>query len=266
MDAVFRALADPGRRALLDALRQRDGQSIIALTSVLPEMTRFGVAAHLDVLVEAGLATKVRVGREQRHFLNAVPLQEVAGRWLSEFSSAQASVLLALRDRLETDNRQERSMTDQIPEHGFEPDVVYRIAIRATPERIWQALTEIDVPRSWMWHTTIHSDWMAGSSYRMSSGDEDLIVGTVVAVDPPHHLLMTFDARWDAESQGEPAGHLEYRLQDAGDGVTELTVALRGLSGSTAAAAVRDTPEIYSALKTVLETGTALRSVLSAAL
>ena len=86
MAPVHRALADPGRRVLLDRLFERDGQTLGQLCAHLPGMTRFGVMKHLGVLEEAGLVSTQRVGREKRHFLNPVPIRLVHDRWTGKFA------------------------------------------------------------------------------------------------------------------------------------------------------------------------------------
>lgn len=101
MDDVFKALADDGRRALLDALRERDGQSLAELCEVLPNMTRFGVMKHLRVLEDAGLVLVERSGRSKHHFLNPVPIREVHDRWIAPYREPLVVGLLALRDRAE---------------------------------------------------------------------------------------------------------------------------------------------------------------------
>ncbi len=101
MDEVFKALADESRRALLDALRDRDGQSLTELCDVLPEMTRFGVMKHLRVLEDAHLIVAERVGRTKRHHLNPVPIREIHDRWISRYAEPLVAGLLALRDRAE---------------------------------------------------------------------------------------------------------------------------------------------------------------------
>src|SRR5579871_6239869 len=100
MDAVFRALADPTRRGLLDELHARDGQSLSALEAKLP-MTRFGVMKHLRVLEEAGLVVTRRRGREKLHFLNPVPIRLIHDRWVSKYAEPWAATLTALKRTLE---------------------------------------------------------------------------------------------------------------------------------------------------------------------
>src|SRR4030095_7200726 len=100
MDAVFKALADPTRRRLLDALFKKDGQTLSALEARLP-MTRFGVMKHLRVLEEARLIVTKRRGREKLHFLNPVPIRLVHDRWVSKYAAPWAAALSGLQRRLE---------------------------------------------------------------------------------------------------------------------------------------------------------------------
>ena len=103
IDDVFKALADPTRRRLLDELFEEDGQTLSALEQRLP-MTRFGVAKHLKVLEEAGLVTTRRRGREKLHFLNPVPIREVHDRWVSKYAEPWASALTGLKHDLERED------------------------------------------------------------------------------------------------------------------------------------------------------------------
>ena len=100
MDDVFRALADPTRRSLLDELFKEDGQTLTSLEQRLP-MTRFGVMKHLKVLEEAGLVVTRRRGREKLHFLNPVPIRLIHDRWVSKYSEPWVSGLTGLKDELE---------------------------------------------------------------------------------------------------------------------------------------------------------------------
>lgn len=104
MDEVFKALADPTRRELLDQLFERDGQTLSALEERLP-MSRFGVMKHLKVLEGAGLVTTRRRGREKLHFLNSVPIRLIHDRWVSKYAQPWASALSELKQELEEDER-----------------------------------------------------------------------------------------------------------------------------------------------------------------
>ena len=128
MDDVFRALADPTRRSLLDALFAQDGQSLAALEGRLP-MSRFGVMKHLRVLEEAGLVVTRRRGREKLHFLNPVPIRLVHDRWVSKYSEPWAASLSALKTTIE----------------GEAMEKVFEIYIKTTPERLWEAITDDDM-------------------------------------------------------------------------------------------------------------------------
>jgi DNA-binding transcriptional ArsR family regulator len=99
-DRVFKALADPTRRFLLDLLFTRDGRTLTELESEL-EMTRFGVMKHLRVLEDAGLVVARRSGREKLHFLNPVPIRLIHDRWIDKYSERQVSALVDLKSELE---------------------------------------------------------------------------------------------------------------------------------------------------------------------
>jgi DNA-binding transcriptional ArsR family regulator len=102
-DLVFKALADPTRRFLLDRLYKRDGRTLSELESEL-EMTRFGVMKHLRVLEDAGLVVTKRAGREKLHFLNVVPIRLIHDRWIDKFTERRVSALTDLKRRLEKDS------------------------------------------------------------------------------------------------------------------------------------------------------------------
>ena len=102
-DLLFKALADPSRRTLLDELHAHDGQSLGQLCEVL-DMTRQGVTQHLDVLESANLVTTVRSGREKLHFLNPVPLQRIYERWIAKFEKPRLKALAHLKRKLEKDH------------------------------------------------------------------------------------------------------------------------------------------------------------------
>ena len=100
MDTVFKALADPTRRSLLDRLFAHDGLTLTQLESEL-EMTRFGVMKHLKVLEDAGLVVTRRSGREKLHFLNPVPIRQIHDRWIDKYTERRVSALVRLKQELE---------------------------------------------------------------------------------------------------------------------------------------------------------------------
>src|ERR1700760_874714 len=141
MDAVFRPLADPTRRSLLDELFREDGQTLGALEERF-SMTRFGVMKHLKVLEEAGLVVTRRRGREKLHFLNPVPIRLVHDRWVSKYAEPWAAGLSELKTRLE------QTM-----------EKVYEIYIKTTPEQLWDAITNPEIRAKYNFGTRVESDW-----------------------------------------------------------------------------------------------------------
>ena len=129
MDEVFRALADPGRRRLLDSLNARNGQTLRQLCSEL-DMARQSVSKHLAVLEAANLVTTLRRGREKLHYLNAAPIHEIGQRWITQYDRGRVHALSDLKRALE-----ETTPMDN-------PTFVYTTYISTTPERLWQALTD----------------------------------------------------------------------------------------------------------------------------
>ena len=110
-DAVFRALADASRRKLLDRLYRRNGQTLLELCEGL-EMTRQAVAKHLAILEEANLVATERRGREKLHYINPVPINEIAERWIGKFERRQLDALSELRTRLESSRKPETDTTE----------------------------------------------------------------------------------------------------------------------------------------------------------
>src|SRR6476659_2405969 len=143
-DAVFRALADPNRRLLLDLLFERDGRTLGELDAEL-EMTRFGVMKHLRVLEEAGLVVTRRRGREKLHFLNPVPIRLVHDRWVSKYAEPWVASLRDLKTKLEA------SM-----------EKVFEIYIKTTPDRLWEAITNPEMRSKYTFGAEFVSDWKAG--------------------------------------------------------------------------------------------------------
>src|SRR5881227_2574696 len=150
MDTVFRALADPTRRSLLDELFREDGQTLHALEGRLP-MTRFGVMKHLKQLEEAGLVVTRRRGREKLHFLNPVPIRLIHDRWVSKYAEPWAAGLSELKHRLE------RPM-----------EKVFEIYIRTTPERLWEAITDPQIRAKYNFGASAKSDWSVGSRVELT--------------------------------------------------------------------------------------------------
>src|SRR3569833_454852 len=127
MDEAFKALGDPSRRALLDRLNERNGQTLRELCDGLA-MARQSVSKHLAILESANLITTWRQGREKLHFLNPEPINAIADRWMTRYDRVRANALADLKHALE--------------QHTMETSFVYTTYINTTPERLWAALTE----------------------------------------------------------------------------------------------------------------------------
>src|SRR4051794_33815018 len=239
MDAVFKALADPTRRALLDELFKEDGQTLSALEERLP-MTRFGVMKHLRVLEEAGLVTTRRRGREKLHFLNPVPIRLVHDRWVSKYAEPWAAALTGLKQTLE-----DRTM-----------EKVFEIYIKTTPERLWEAITDSDLRRTYNFGVGVNSQWTPGSRYEgvhpMASGP--LVEGENVEVDPPRRLVQSFQALWSDDVKAEGTSRVTWEIEPVADSC-RLTVTHDQLREGANEEIYGGWPMILSGLKTLLETG-----------
>ena len=155
MDEVFRALADPTRRSLLDELYREDGQTLHALVERFA-MTRFGVMKHLQQLEGAGLVVSKRRGREKVHFLNPVPIRLVHDRWVSKYAEPWVAGLSDLKTRLESPMEK-----------------VFEIYIRTTPERLWEAITDPAIRARYHFGVRAESDWTPGSTYALVHAGAD---------------------------------------------------------------------------------------------
>jgi uncharacterized protein YndB with AHSA1/START domain len=236
MDAVFRALADPTRRSLLDELFKEDGQTLSALEERLP-MTRFGVMKHLKLLEEAGLVVSKRRGREKLHFLNPVPIRLVHDRWVSKYAEPWAAQLSDLKHQLE------KTM-----------EKVFEIYIKTTPERLWHAITDTEMRRKYTFGAVVTSDWTQGSRYE-GRGHGDLIFeGENLEVDPPRRLVQHFRALWGEDVKGEGTSRVTWEIEPIGDSC-RLTVTHDQLRDGANNQLYGGWPMILSGIKTLLESG-----------
>ena len=144
MDAVFRVLADPTRRDLLDRLFREDGQTLNALAAHYP-MTRIGVMKHLQLLEDAHLVVTRRRGREKLHFLNPVPIRLIHDRWVSKYAEPWVATLSEIKQQLEKPMEK-----------------IFEIYIRTTPERLWKAITDSETRTKFQFGNRIEFDVGAG--------------------------------------------------------------------------------------------------------
>jgi len=243
MDVVFRALADPTRRGLLDQLFKRDGQTLGALGRRLP-MTRFGVMKHLRVLEEAGLVITKRRGREKLHFLNPVPIRLIHDRWIDKYTGPWAAMLSGLQQELE----------------GELMEKVFEIYIKTTPERLWQAIVDPEMRAKYTFGVGIYSDWKPGSSYLSRATGVTIAPNMPIAegenleVDPPRRLVQSFRALWSDDVKGEGTSRVTWEIEPVGDSC-RLTITHDQLRDGANAQLYGGWPMVLSGLKTLLETG-----------
>jgi uncharacterized protein YndB with AHSA1/START domain/biotin operon repressor len=241
MDSVFRALADPTRRSLLDKLFKTDGQTLSALERRFP-ITRFAVMKHLRQLEEAGLVVTRRRGREKLHFLNPVPIRLVHDRWVSKYAEPVAAALSELKERLE--ERMEK---------------VYEIYIRTTPERLWEAITDPKQRAKYNFGTWHESDWTPGSRVEVSHENAEGLLGEGenLEVDPPRRLVQSMVALWSDEVKSEGKSRVTWEIEPVGDSC-RLTVTHDELREGANEELYGGWPMILSGLKTWIETGEVL--------
>jgi len=238
VDAVFKALADPTRRSLLDELFGQDGQTLRALEERF-SMTRFGVMKHLKQLEEAGLVVTRRRGREKLHFLNPVPIRLVHDRWVSKYAEPWAATLSGLKHRLESPMEK-----------------VFEIYIRTTPERLWEAITDPEIRSKYNFGTRLRSDWTPGSRFEVSHPKADGLLGEGenLEVDPPRRLVQSMVALWSDEVKSEGTSRVTWDIEPVGDSC-RLTVTHDELREGANSELYGGWPMILSGLKTWLESG-----------
>jgi DNA-binding transcriptional ArsR family regulator/uncharacterized protein YndB with AHSA1/START domain len=256
IDDVFRALADPSRRLLLDRLNARNGQTLRELCGGL-DMARQSVSKHLAVLETANLVTTIRRGREKLHYLNAEPINDVSERWINRYDQERVRVLADLKRALEETPMQK-------------PSFAYTTYIRTTPERLWQALTEPAFTERY-WRTTFETDWLVGSTmiwnnHGVTIADPEQVV---LESEPYRRLSYTWHTftpelgevhehlteKVLAKAAGEARSKVTFEIEPLGE-LCKLTVVHDGFEpGSTVIELVSGGwPRVLSDLKTLLET------------
>jgi uncharacterized protein YndB with AHSA1/START domain/DNA-binding transcriptional ArsR family regulator len=256
LDRVFKALADPSRRRLLDSLNAKTGQTLSELCAGL-DMARQSVSKHLAVLEDANLVTTLRRGREKLHYLNAAPINEISERWIDHYHAGRVHALADLKTALEGKTVEK-------------PSFVYTTYIHTTPERLWEALTEPDFTRRY-WNTEFGTNWKPGSPmtwdhHGVTISDPEQIV---LEAEPGRRLSYTWHAftrEWaeviDFEDEllarfaSEPRSTVTFEIEPAGE-LVKLTVIHDGFEpGSRVLESISEGwPRLLAELKTLLETG-----------
>jgi uncharacterized protein YndB with AHSA1/START domain/DNA-binding transcriptional ArsR family regulator len=238
VDEVFKALADPTRRELLDELFRADGQTLSALEERFP-MTRFGVMKHLRQLEDAGLIVTRKRGRTKLHFLNPVPIRLIHDRWVSKYAEPWAAALSELKEKLEKPMEK-----------------IFEIYIRTTPERLWQAITDPQIRSKYNFGAGVTSDWTPGARLEMGHPGEPgpLGEGEVLEVDPPRKLVHTMTALWGDDVKSEGPSRVTWEISQIADSC-RLIVTHDQLREGANSQLYGGWPMILSGLKTWLETG-----------
>ena len=259
MDEVFKALADPSRRELLDRLNAAGGQNLRDLCAGLG-MARQSVTKHIAILEAANLVVAVKRGRERLHYLNAAPINEIAARWINEYHRDRVDALSDLKAALESTPMSTSTF-------------VYKTYINTTPEKLWQGLTDPAFTKRY-WNTTLTSDWNVGSPITWDNHGVEIAdpAQVVLEYEPFRRLAYTWHtftpelgARFEfseeliAKLGAEGRSKVAFEIEDLGT-MVKLTVVHDDFDpDSTAVTMVAEGwPQVLSNLKTLLETGEVL--------
>jgi uncharacterized protein YndB with AHSA1/START domain/DNA-binding transcriptional ArsR family regulator len=243
-DIVFKALADRTRRALLDSLRERNGQTLGELCGPLA-MARQSATQHLEMLEAANLIATVRRGREKLHYLNPVPLWDIHERWIERFEPPRLRALQAIKRQAEEDTMAGR------------PRFVYVTYIESSAERVWEALTQPEITAAY-WGVRQVSDWAVGSPWEHQRADGSGIAdlsGTVLESTPPHRLVMTWGP--SGETLPDKISKVTFEIEPYHD-IVRLTVIHEDLDEDMFAGISKGWPAVLANLKSLLETGRVL--------
>jgi DNA-binding transcriptional ArsR family regulator/uncharacterized protein YndB with AHSA1/START domain len=246
MDAIFKALSDPHRRQILDLLRQKDGQTLSELEASFPEMTRFGVMKHLSVLEDASLVTTRKEGRFKYHYLNPVPLQQIADRWISAFAAPWARGLSQLKWELEQGQ----------PPMSAQPKHVFTTIIQTTPEALWEALTNPRKMTLYFPYNEVRERDRGAVLEQVGKDGSPLLRWTTLHSEPHRRLVRTFEALWSPDVASDKPSRVTYEIDQRGT-CCVLSVIHEGFERETAT--FRETgggwPATLAGIKTLLETG-----------
>lgn len=244
MDSLFKALNDPTRRALLDSLRNTDGQSLSDLENKLA-MSRFGVMKHLKILEDAGLIITHKNGRFKYHYLNALPLQELMDRWVAPFLQRQARAVSELKTKLERDTAMGK------------PDFMMQTFIGCTQDALWAALTQADKMAAYHFAcNVVEGDAAVGATTRFIKPDgHAMLTQTTTEMDPKSRIAMTFEPLFMGPDAS--ASHMVYQIETQG-AQCKLTIEHYNIAPGQEGFG-EGWARLASSLKTYLETGTALK-------
>ncbi len=248
-DGVFKALGDPSRRRLLDALFANDGQTLGELSARLPSMTRFGVMKHLKILESASLVTSRKSGREKLHYLNPVPIRLIHDRWIGKYSEPWVGALATLKTELE-------GASMDRPHH------VFQVYIRTTPDQLWQAITDPAFTSRFFHNSKVESTFNPGDRLAYYIDGQLAVDGKVLQFDPPRKLVQTWAFVNNPAYRDDAPSRVTWEIEPVGD-TCRLTLIHDDFAGETVTfkSVGRGWPAVLSSLKSLLETGEGLSLV-----
>ena len=244
-DDIFKALADPSRRKVLDIAKQNPGITVNEMTDQF-DFTRYAVMKHLKILEDCSLIVSKKEGKFRMLYMNAVPIQTIYDRWISKYSAHFAGSLTKLKYQLEKGDE----MSNQNPEYVF---VVY---IKSTIEKVWEALTNKEMTKQYYYGMELKSDLKEGSKIEYHGKNKEgehyiPVAGEIVEIIPNKKLSHTFTF---IHSDDKPS-RATYEIEES-EGLVKLTLTHDQFEGETETYnSVREGwPLILSGLKTYLET------------
>src|SRR5262249_30656520 len=168
------------------------------------------------------------------HYLNPVPIQLIYDRWIGKYAAPRVAALADLKAALEGGTKMANVASTAI-EHAVRPKLVYEVFIKATPERVWDAITKPEFTKRYFHGTSVSSDFQIGSplNYLSSDGGASIVEGHVLESDPPRRLVHTWRALWDAEVAKDGPSRLTWELVGLAGGMTKLTVMHDDFDGET---------------------------------
>ncbi len=245
MDEVFKALSDPTRRKILDLLRRQDGLTLGSIEQEFSDMTRFGVMKHLKILEQALLVVTHKNGRFKYHYLNVVPIQHIAERWISAFAAPWAQTMTRLQTTLERTPVMSK------------PKQIFVSIIKTTPSKLWAALTDPEHTQQYYYGGRFEGTLKPGEAYRYAFDEENALVsGEILELEKDKKLVMSFSGHWMPDMENDAPSRVTYTIQQEGE-FCRLTMIHDDFDGETATYLNTSGgwPGILSGLKTYLETG-----------
>lgn len=254
MDKIFKALSDPHRLMLLDALKDRDGRTLSELEDILPKLSRFGVMKHLKVLEDVALISSRKQGRFKYHYLNVVPIQQIYDRWISRFAAPWAKGMVDLKNTIEG-----------APQMTNKPAHVFTTIIQTSKDDLWTALTDPKQTQLYFFGLSVTTKWKVGAdiTYLRPDGTPE-IMGKVLEVTPKTKLVHSFCGQCNDAEKKDPFSRVTYEIEDLGQ-ACKLTLIHDEFGGETETykGTANGWPLVLSGLKTLLETGKPLEMAMA---